>query len=47
MGTADLSVGAGLFYLFHSTNLKRVEKHSAGKSWRASVDDRTLISVSC
>lgn len=45
MGPAGPSVGVGLFCLFPSVTLKRVKKLCAGKSWRARVDDRTIVSV--
>lgn len=40
MGTAVLSVGAGVFYWFHSRNLE-IEKLCGSKPERARVDDRT------
>lgn len=47
MRSADVAVGLGLFYCFHSMNLKRLAKLCAGKSWRARAGARILISVTC
>lgn len=47
VGIAAVSVGAGLFYLFHSTNFKRVGNRCAGQPGRGRADDRTVSPVSC